>query len=90
MNRKIINNALASLSDGKTNLQDFITRASQLDPAISQALAGIYCGTCDKQIPTACATLHEPLEGTKYWLRVGWYADPNSTYPPKVEYAYIS
>ena len=90
MNKNRINKALAALSDGSTYLQDFITLASQIDPAISQALAGIYCGAQDSVIPTACASLHEPIEGTKYWLRVGWYADKDSTLPPKVEYAYIS
>jgi hypothetical protein len=77
-----LNKELTKLSTGRTGLQDFVTLASRLDPRISKALEGIYCGTS--------GSVHEQIPDTRYWIAFGWYADPKSDNPPKVEYAYIS
>jgi len=77
-----LNKGLANLSTGKTGLQDFVTLASRLDPGISKALEGIYCGPS--------GSVHEQIPDTRYWIAFGWYADPSSKNPPRVEYAYIS
>lgn len=77
-----LNKDLAKISGGKTTLSDFIDAAMALDPALAPALEGIYCGTDGK--------VHEQIPGTRYFIAFGWYADPKSSNPPKVEYAYIS
>ena len=77
-----LNKQLAKLSTGKLTLSDFVHQAQQLHPLLPPVFEGIYCGCIGK--------VYERIENTRYWLYFSWYADPNSSLPPKVEVAYIS
>lgn len=81
--KSLLNSLNRDLSKLGTNLQlqEWIDRASEVRPEISEALDGIYCGhegNLKEEIKIDAHTVY---------LVMGWYTVANN---PKVEYAYFS
>ena len=80
---KNFNKQLAEWSTGKTSLQNFPKLASALDPAMSEALEGIYCGRHAKDDPAASARANTQIPGTNKYITFGWYGRKEG-FPPVV------
>jgi hypothetical protein len=76
-----IKNGIAKLDNLGLSLDEWLRVASNVDPLVSDALEGIYCGE-DGQI-------HEQLGDTRYWIVMGWHKMGDGG-RVKVEYCYVS
>jgi hypothetical protein len=81
--RTVVNGLNRELNALGTNLplQTWLEAASAINPSVSEALDGIYCGS-DGRIHVEVSNM-----GHFIWLTMGWHTVLNT---PRVEYAYVS
>ena len=70
---------ILALDRKNLSLDEWLKIAAQIDPLISVAIEGIYCGEE--------GTAHEQLGNTRYWITYGWHRASTVT---RIEYCYIS
>ena len=78
----LVNQLNRTLAQIPTNcpLQEWLDKASEINPSVAKALEGVYCGREGR--------IHEAVEGLprEIYLTMGWH----TVSTPKVEYAYFS
>lgn len=79
----MLNSLNSEISNLGSNLplQEWLDKASKINPSVANALEGIYCGR-EGRIHEEVVGLDRPI-----WLTMGWYTVDST---PKVEYAYFS